>query len=189
MPRLSDFAASSLLAQAGGFEPQRKSNMALLIPGLPNGDTLILALKDVEIPGMDITTQNMKFFNTTVGYAGALTKAEDLTLTYRDFLDEPVLDGLSAWFRMVYNPATGAIGRARDYKRRGTLLLLPPGMAPSEAPGVVDTAEYRHRSWVCRGLFPTSLTPDKFDHDDEGTPAMINLKLHCDLCYPRRLDF
>lgn len=186
MALVSPFAGNSLLAQDGAFEPQRKSNFALIIPDI-GGDLLVLSVKNVKPPGIGVSNPALKHFNTPVKYAGAMESTENMPISYYDYLDTDVLDRLSAWFKQVYNPVTGAIGRARDYKRRGSLLLLPPGMEPSAAPGIVDSRAYRNRVWVCRGLFPKKLAPDDFDHESDA-PAMINLELSCDMCYPRALD-
>lgn len=186
MAIISSFAGHSLLAQNGSFEPQRKANFALIIPDIGN-DLLILSVKNVRPPGIGVTNPAIKSFNTPVKYAGAMEATESMPISYYDYLDTDVLDRLSFWFRQVYNPQTGAIGRARDYKRRGSLVLLPPGTDPASAPGLVDSSSYRNRVWVCRGLFPKKLAPDEMDHDSDA-PAMISLELSCDLCYPKILD-
>lgn len=150
-------------------------------------DTLILSLKDADPPGLSIDRQGIKHFNTTSHYAGALTPTENMSLHFRDYIDRDVLGDLAKWFRKVYNPKTGAIGWARDYKKQGSLLLLPPGMPSGDAPGVVNSEAYRNRKWICKGSFPVSLKHDPFDNDNsEG--VLVTMDLSVDLCYPASMD-
>ncbi len=188
MPKLSSFAGSSLLQQGGGFEPQRASNFALIIPGLENDETLVLSLKTADIPGMSLVKQGIKYFNTTSNYAGALSQFENLTLGYHDYIDRDVLGILSRWYRKVYCPKTGSIGWARDYKRNGSLFLLPPGMPASDCPGVVESEEFADRTYRIKGAFPLVLKYPELDHDSEGENTIIQLEISVDMAYPKSME-
>lgn len=187
MAKLSPFAGNVLLAQGGGFEPQRKSNFCVIIPDLGDDETLVLSLKSAEPPPMAMVQQSIKGFNQSTHYAGAVAKFNNMPLQYHDYIDRQVLPTLSKWFKRVWNPETGGIGRASNYKKRGSLFLLPPGMEAGDAPGAVEAAAYKDRVWVLNGIWPLSLKQDQLDHDDEGTPALINLELSVDSCYPKSM--
>jgi len=188
MPILSTFAGNSLLAQGGSFEPQRSSNWAISFPGLENDETLVLAVKSVDLPGLNIARQGIKYFNTTAHYAGALQPMENVSIVFHDYIDRDVLGMLSRWFRKVYCPKTGAIGWARDYKRNGSLFLLPPGMAAADCPGVVESEEFQNRVYRVRGAFPIVMKYPELDHDSEGENTLIQFELSTDLVYPKSME-
>ena len=123
MSALSKFAGSVLLQAGGSYEPQRKSNFALIIEG-DGLDNLILQLKDVDIPAITLTQKGIKYFNETMHYAGSVTPFADLTVNYHDYIDRNGLALLSAWYKQGFDPKTGAIGWAKDYKKNGQLPFL-----------------------------------------------------------------
>ncbi len=176
------------MQQGGSFEPQRSSNFALIIPDVGDNETLVLSLKSADIPGLSVVKQGIKFFNTVANYAGSLSQMENLSLEYRDYIDRDVLKILAKWYSKVYCPKTGAIGWARDYKRNGSLFLLPPGMAAADCPGAVDAQEFQDRTYVLKGVFPLTLKYPQLDHDSEGENTLISLDLSVDLAFPKAMD-
>ena len=187
MTTLSEFAGSVLLHQGGSFEPQRKSNYALVIYGLGDSETLVLSLKSATVPPPSINVQGIKYFNETMKYAGSVTPFADQTAVYHDYIDRQVIPVLSDWFKQVWCPDTGSIGWAKDYKRQADIFLLPPGMANASCAGTVDAQAFRNRVWRLDGVFPSSLDYDDLDHDDEGTNAMVTMTLSVDRAYPAQM--
>ena len=187
MPKVSQFAGTSLLHQAGGFEPQRKNNFAVDIVGLQDMETLVLAIKEADIPAIDVIKKGIKYFNQTVHYAGSVTPFENQTLKFHDYLDRNVLDALVNWYKQVWDPATGGIGFAARYKKEGSIFLLPPGM-PGNTPGVVEATAYRQRLWKLQGVWPTKLKYDPLDHDSDGENTLITLELSVDVAVPASMD-
>lgn len=188
MPKLSSFATSVLLQQGAAFEPQRVSNWAVIIPGLDQGDLLVLSVKSASIPGMNVVKKGIKYFNTTAYYAGALSPMESFTIEYHDYLDRDILGILARWHKTVYNPDTGGIGFASQYKRDGSLFLLPPGMPIADAPGVVNSQEYADRTFRLKGVWPAVLKYAQLDHESDGENALINLELSVDMAYPKAMS-
>lgn len=188
MPKLSSLATNTLLQQDGAFEPQRESNFAVIIPGVDQGDLLVLSVKSADVPGMNVVKKGIKYFNTTAFYAGALSPVENFTIEYHDYLDRDILAILARWHRKVYNPDTGAIGFARDYKRDGSLFLLPPGMPAADAPGVVESTEYMDRTFRLRGIWPSVLKYPTLSHDSEGENAIIKVDFSVDMAYPKSMS-
>lgn len=183
MAILSEHAGKTLLHQGGSFEPQRKSNFALMIPGVLT-ENLMLSLKSTPIPPVGLTKQSIKYFNETVHYPGAVAPWESQTLVFRDYLDVDTVSALSVWYRQTYNPETGAIGWARDYKKSGEIYLLPPGMPGGGSPGTVQAAPFQKRVWDLQGLWIEKMDSGDLDHDDDGSNVEISLTLSIDKAIP-----
>jgi len=185
MSSVSAFAGNSLLHQGGGFEPQRKSNFALVISGLDETDKLVLVTKSVKIPGLQMAQGSVKHFNETMRYAGSVSPFASGSISFRDFIDVDTIKILSKWYKQVICLRTGAIGWARDYKKQADLYLLPPGMPASQCAGEVFAQSFQGRAWKLQGVWPMNLEYDELDHDDEGTsPAGITLEISVDRAYP-----
>ena len=170
MPNYAGFAGSTLLHKGGGWEPTRKSNFAAIIYGVGGGD-LVLQLKDASVPSVNINKQGIKHFNETMHYAGSVDAPTDWELHYRDFVDREGLTQLGEWMKQVWDPATGAIGRAGTYKKCGEIVFMDPA-------GVAT------KVWRLEGVFPTKLDTDGFDYDDDGTPSLISLTCSVDRALP-----
>lgn len=186
MSALSKFAGSVLLQAGGSYEPQRKSNFALIIEG-DGLDNLILQLKDVDIPAITLTQKGIKYFNETMHYAGSVTPFADLTVNYHDYIDRNGLALLSAWYKQGFDPKTGAIGWAKDYKKNGQLLMLPPGIA-GVTPGAVSEYSADVRSWKLQGLWIKGFKPDMFDHDNDGDNTLLNVVFSVDRAFPEAME-
>ncbi len=183
MSLISEFAGNTLLHEAGEYEPQRRSNFALTL-FFPGSDPLTLAVKDVDLPPVAYVQKGIKMFNETMHYAGAVVPFSDLTVNFHDYIDKPVLQILAAWFRSVWNPTTGAINWAKNYKKSGILYLLPPGISGS-VPGAVDTTGATiERQWNLTGVWPKSMKPDQFDMENDGDNTLLNCAFSIDRAYP-----
>jgi hypothetical protein len=186
MAAVSQFAGDSLLHQGGGFEPQRKSNFALVINGIgDSADSLVLSVDNSNVPSIQIVDGKIKYFNETMKYAGSVAPFEDQTIQYRDFIDQNTFQLLSAWMQQVINFQTGAIGFAKDYKKTGDILLLPPSTPNPQAPGAVQDSPYNNRMWNLVGIWPKQLKHDNVDAKDDGSsPMLITLVLSIDRAIP-----
>lgn len=183
MPVVSSFAGNSLLHQSGGFEPLRKSNFSVIFHGIDDGgSTLVLSLRDTNVPAWSVRRQGVKYFNETMHYAGSVAPFADHTLSFMDFVDRNVLSLLEAWKKKVWDYTTGGIGSAANYKTTGDIYLLPPG-GNGTSPSPVNATDGA-RVWHLEGCFPTSLSYDNLTQSDEGTPVMIKLTVSIDRAYP-----
>jgi hypothetical protein len=182
MANISKFAGSALAHQGGGFQPQRKDNFAVLITGIQNVDVITLAVSAFTIPELSIQQGKVKHFNETTFYAGSRAPTVSGSMTVIDYIDKDLLLILAKWKSQVYNPKTGAIGWAANYKKRGEVILLPPG-TNANSPGEVNATG--KRKWILDGVFPLGLKYDELSMDDDGTtPAKIVLTLSIDRCVP-----
>jgi hypothetical protein len=182
MANISKFAGSALAHQGGGYQPQRKDNFAVLITGIQNVDVVALSVSTFTIPELAIQQGKVKHFNETTFYAGSRKPTDSGVMTVVDYIDKDLLAILIQWKRQVYNPNTGAIGWAANYKKRGEVILLPPG-TNAAVPGAVNAQG--NRKWILEGVWPMSLKYDELNMEDEGTtPAKISLNLSIDRCIP-----
>lgn len=186
MSSISKFAGHVLLHAKGAYEPQRKSNFALVIHDVDHQEDLILVVKDVDLPPTAFTQKSIKHFNETMHYAGSVTPFTDLTVNYHDYIDRQGLQAIAKWANQVWSPETGAIGWAKDYKKDGELLMLPPGI-PGTTPGAVEAPAggiYDQRKWKLEGLWVKSFKPDQFDHENDGDNTLLNVVISIDRAYP-----
>ena len=187
MANVSQFAGQALLAQQGSYEAQRTSQFACVINMDGATDDLVLSLKSSSVPEVKITQGGIKYFIETMRYAGSVAPFDDQTLVYNDYIDRATLDILSGWMAKVWNPATGAIGWARDYKKTASIYLLPPSM-PGGGVGAVTATPYGNRVWNLHGVWPKGLKIEQLDHEsDGGKPNLITLTLSVDRAFPQAL--
>jgi hypothetical protein len=119
-------AADHIAAEAGTFEPQRQNNFKLEIP-LPGTDKdyISMALHGFTLPQQTNEVVEVEFQNETRKVAGKAT-VEEGTMILKDFVDVDTLGAVLRWRKQVYDPQTGNIGRASDYKKTGYVILTGP---------------------------------------------------------------
>jgi hypothetical protein len=120
--------ADHIAQQAGGFEPQRQNNFSLEILGLTGNDKdlISLALSGIsEIPGAENATIEIAYQNEKRYVAGPAVVGP-FTLSLVDYVDMGVRDAVLRWRSQVYDPTTGNIGLAKNYKKLGNLILNAP---------------------------------------------------------------
>ncbi len=148
------------------YEPLRKNTWEVYISGI---DTVLSAV-NCKPPQTVLTPAEIYHFNERTKFA-TLPNPSDFEIMVMDVVSPQVVQQLWTWFKQVYDPNTGIMGYASDYKRQGTLLLYDV-----KAQSVI-------RTWTCMGLFlTTSPVPDEgFDYSS-NEPVHINMKLSCDRC-------
>lgn len=122
------FLSANHLAPAKGFfEPQRTYNWSLEIALDDAGDQILImqGLESFAAPTESNDEIPLHYANEVRYVAGkASYTAPELTL--KDFCDMGVANAVIKWRRQVYNPETGSIGLARDYKKNADLTLMSP---------------------------------------------------------------
>lgn len=185
--QISTHAGTTIAHQGGSFEPQRKAHFALVIAGLPDTEKLVLSLQSLKIPALTLSSQSIKYFNDSVKYIGALEPFQDGTISFRDFIDVDILGVLSRWFKQGYNPQTGGVGWARDYKKTAEVYLLPPSTPNAAAPGAVTTAPFKNRLYRLQGVYISSLDYPELDHNTSGEQSVISVTLSVDRAIPAQM--
>lgn len=187
MGMISQFAGQTLLHQGGDFEPQRTNNFALVITGLSGAQNLALFTKGVELPDVGVSVKGIGFFNETVKYAGRIKSFDNVSATFHDYLDVDTIGVLSAWYNQVVNFKNGAIGFASQYKKQGSVYLLPPS-TPGQSPGAVDIVPFNNRTWDLVGVWPSSLKIGGLDNDGDGENNLVTMSLAVDRAIPHQLQ-
>ncbi len=125
-PLANPMSADHIAAEAGAFEPQRQNNFSVEIAlGDADKDLLTLAIDGTAIPTVENEVVEIPFQNEKRKVAGQAS-VSDITLTIRDYVDADTRGAVLRWRKQVYDSLTGKIGLAKDYKKRGYLILTGP---------------------------------------------------------------
>jgi hypothetical protein len=157
-------SANHLAGQDGEFEPQRQNNGLLFIEGLEVfGDTLkpvsviTLSIESFPIPKQRNDAIELQFLNQTRKVAGP-GMVDEVELVLKDFVDRETALVMQNWRNAVYDPQSGRLGLARDYKKQGEVHLFSPN-------GAIE------RRYKLLGIWPSVVDPG--DVDMTGTDKMI----------------
>lgn len=136
--------ADHLVEAKGAFEPQRTANWLIEIHDLPGGDgdtdLIALSLETGFLPNFSNEEISLGYLNEYRYAAGkALFEAGELVV--KDFVDRETAGALLRWSRQVYDPSTGQVGFAADYKKEAHILLFGPNGT-------------KLRVWKLRGVWP-----------------------------------
>jgi len=122
--------ADLLLSSPLKAEPKKQNRWLLRFPTDIGIQTW--ACKTVTAPKMNITTNEMKFLNTSTYVNGSYTW-ESMTITVRDFIAPSTSQGLIEWVRLHAESVTGRMGyNVGSYKTINLELLDPTGVRISE---------------------------------------------------------
>lgn len=146
------------LGQAGllNYEPQRVNNCLIRFNlGGSDDDTLEFALSTFPLPKSANGIIEQRHVNEMRKFAGNPT-FEDLQVVYKDMVDVDIAKILQKWRYSVYNPETGQVGLASQYKKTGTITLFAPNG------GFV-------RTWKLIGAWPSNFDPGDADLSGEDT--------------------
>jgi hypothetical protein len=173
----------------GSWEPQRQTNWILTFRvgslGLDNSQFYI-ALKSFPYPKEANEIKRIRWFNESRAYAGSVSDFGPLTLQVRDYLDQTVAQKLLAWRRLVWNPTSGNVGLARNYKASGALYLAPPGNGPMnfQLGSNVANAQFPARTIFIQGAWPSTFDMGSFDMDNTGDQVMVSCDISIDRAFP-----
>lgn len=174
MPIL-DLTAAHVAQMMGAFEPQRGNNGLLRINLLnqnvtgPKGESIVtLALNSFSLPAVVVEQMEIAYLNERRKMAGAVN-FENIEVSFRDYVDVPVAQVLKTWHEQVYNPATGAIGLAANYKKPGLIELFAPDGSMS-------------RYYTLVGVWPVTFNPGQIDMGS-SEPVMISMSLSIDKAF------
>jgi len=175
---MNDLSASHLAAQGGAFEEQRGNNALIRIFGLAENDVIsrgepiiTLSLQSFPLPVTTVEAIDTNFLNEKRKIAGLVT-FEDMEVVFKDFVDQRTARVLKLWHEEVYDPVTGRIGLARNYKKRGEVQLFGPN-------------QQYNRFWTCIGMWPTTYNAGTIDMAS-SEPVKVSLTISIDKCYAAR---
>lgn len=125
---LSYMGANHIGAAAGNHEVQRSSNGLLYLSGLQSfgkDDVITLALSNFALPKVTNNPIEVGYLNETRKFAGRPV-FDDLSVVCKDYINVPVARTLQGWRSQVYDPVSGRIGMAAQYKKTAVIKLYGP---------------------------------------------------------------
>jgi len=185
-------AASGL----GRYDAKRKNNWVMEFKGIGNDtlkNSLIIQLQKTSRPSLAVTEKEIRFANERWYVAGTPT-LEPLEVTFYDALPSsgidytynragntsPHPDGntqmvsagqiLWDWYVLMYDPSSGRIGLASDYKVLAFITLY----------NAWNTAVEK---WMYIGVFPTKITYGDLDYSSDGDIMTVTATLRYDKVY------
>ena len=158
------------------YEVQRTNNFRFIIDlsafsnnvGGNSGEIIELACDSVGLPTVSNDPIELDYGNSNVKVAGKAT-TDDISVAVKDFIEPDVENILWQWRLQVYNPKTGKVGWASNYKRTAQIVQYGPN-------GEVL------RKWQCDGVWPTSLDLGDMDYSS-GDKKQITMNLSVDTAY------
>lgn len=170
MPQLDEYMGADHIASEQ-FEPQRQDNFTIIFTDLPgNGeDVLALSLSTLSIPVEANEAGEIQYLNETRKYAGRATY-ENMTISFRDYVDTGTAEAIRQWRRLVYDPDSGSIGLASIYKKNAQLVLSGPNANGSN----VDHGTSTSRQWELYGVWPQQVTWGSLDM---GTSEQVQIEV------------
>ncbi len=150
----------------GAFEPRRKNNFVLILPAAYQ--LVQKTLQTCNSPSLNLGEVGIPYGNEEK-YVAAAGRVEELGFTCFDDLDGNVATALYSWYIRGYDPQTGKVGLAKDYKEDCTLISAKPNG---------ETA----LEWKLEGCWVKKLTPmgDGFNYSSGDQMVMISCTLRYD---------
>ena len=148
-------------------EPIRMSNFEVVFGALGN---VSLICNTVTLPNPTIAPVDIHHQNEKLKIAGEVDWAP-ITIEVRDSIEPDVIKSAWDWFRRAYDPSTGAIGFASDYKEQGTIQQYTSKGA-------------LHREWDVVGAWITGLSPGTHDHTSKD-PVVASIEFSIDRAFLR----
>jgi len=163
----------------GNYEVQRQNNWYFEVtpPSAGSNDTkrvIELALDTGFLPTEHSEELEINFVNEKVYVAGKPLFDEG-TLGLKDYVDQPVMKAISDWRKKVYDPETGKIGLAKDYKVDASVVLFAPD------------GTYR-REWILRGCWPKDVVYGDTLDMSSNEMNKIQITIRYDKAIPKLLS-
>jgi hypothetical protein len=153
------------------YEPIRRNLFKVIIHDLPGGssprDVIPLSLVSFPVPQLQVERTSIDYGNEQRHVAGGAS-IEQVNLVVVDYVKPNVAEQLFDWWKQVYDPDTGAIGLAADYKKNAEVWLYNP-------------KGEKVRTWTLEGVFPTNFNQGEFSMSARGEVQQIQMQLSVDL--------
>ena len=119
--------ANFLAPSQGFYEPQRQFNWALEIALDDAGDQQLIVTGLESFDGVSESNDEIELqYANEKRYVAGKATFEAAPLVLKDMVDIGIAAAIVRWRRQVYNPETGSIGLARDYKKNADLTIVAP---------------------------------------------------------------
>lgn len=166
---MASLAATHLAPAGGGYEPQRRYNWFLYLNGVAGAEQIRLSCQKAFLPDEQNDEIQLSFGNEKVYVAGQTTYATG-NIVVNDMVDKDIYGLLRQWRLQVYDPTTGNIGLAAQYKKTARIVLVAP-----------DTTS--PRQYQLTGLWPMKISPGDLDYTSNSV-IEISMTLRFDKSLP-----
>lgn len=170
------------------YEVQRTNNFRVILDlsditgansrtrnsNISSGEIIELAIDTFTVPSITNSGQDLEYGNSIVKYAGK-AEVDEASVTVKDFIEPDVEGILYAWRNKVYNPVTGKVGWAVNYKKKAKVVMYGPNGEGK-------------RTWNLEGVWPSQVELGDFDYGG-GEKRQLTMNLVVDNVYPSREDF
>ena len=165
---------ASVFASNPQYEVQRNNHFEVSLTYIPGNDNQFpqefrVAVSEVSFPEWSVSDLTLYMGNQSVKVSGQ-PELGDASITLNDYIGIDLENRLYRWWRCVYNPETGLMGLAIDYKTNMKLIMYAPD-------GSME------RSWDCYGVWPTAAPAGSFSYEGSDKRT-IDLTLKVDNMYP-----
>jgi len=114
-----------------------------------DGNSLDLVIQQAFLPQVSLNVLEFRHGNDAKKLAGVATFNSG-TITILDTLSRAEFDVLMDWFYQTYDPETGAVGLASEYKKEGFITEF------------ASDGRYQRR-WEVKGMFISEFNPGALD--------------------------
>lgn len=105
---------------------RRDNNFIVSIENVTgDGNSLQLVITKAFLPKVSLDVLNIRHGNDAIKLAG-VASWEGGTISFHDVLEESAFNTVMDWFKEIYDPETGKIGKASVYKKSGTIKEAAP---------------------------------------------------------------
>ena len=161
------------MSNSRAYEPQRNNHFEVRILGVPGAREITLAVAEFGLPNITTSPTTIARGNFNVKFAGQADFTGMDSMTVVDFIGIDMEKIIKGWSDLVFNPETGLIGWAADYKKDGVVMEHgPDGDAK--------------RSWKVHGMWPSGVDFGSSLSYDGGEVKRITIQIAYDQAY--RMD-
>lgn len=126
MPLTNPRSADHIAAAAGTFEPQRQNNFSFEVSlGASDKDLIVMGLQAFPFPKESNEEVSIPYQNETRYVAGKYA-VDAGSLVIVDFVDADTRGAIMRWRKKIFDPQTGNVGLAKDYKKQAYLVATAP---------------------------------------------------------------
>lgn len=158
---ISQMKADHMASARGTMEPQRRNHFQaeFYLDNSEDQEIIRLSVAGGFLPNEGNEEIEMQWINESVWVAGRRTLQQG-SMRIRDFVDRDTAGAIHRWRKLVYDPTTGKVGYAANYKKGGSILVFGPD-------GVSHV-----RRWKLYGCWPVSVDPGELNYETNEIVVM-----------------
>ncbi len=158
------------MSNSRAYEPQRQNHFEVRILGVPGAREITLAVAEFGLPNITASPVEVPRGNFKVKFAGQPEFTGMDSLVVVDFIGVDMENIVNNWFSTVFDPRTGLMGWAADYKKDAVVMEHGPD----------GTAK---RSWKVHGIWPSGVDFGGSLSYDGGDVKRLTMTMAYDQAY------